>query len=110
MEVGCENHSWPLNSTYKPNRSFAKNASMAKNAQEINLSSLSIVPSANHALGPAASCTLCFEGEGGADLVGGLVELLGIEGGTKAESDTWAEENIVGDGCDTTVVDLDLSE
>jgi hypothetical protein len=65
-------------------------------------------PSANHALGPTASCTLCFEGERGADLVGSLVELLGIKRGTKAESDAWAEENIVGDGCDTTVVDLDL--
>ena len=40
--------------------------------------------------------------------MGSLVELLGIKGGTEAESDAWAEENIVGDGCDTTVVDLDL--
>lgn len=56
----------------------------------------------------AASCTLCFEGEGGADLVGGLVELLGIKGGTEAESDARAEEDVVGDGCNTAVVDLDL--
>jgi hypothetical protein len=58
--------------------------------------------------GYAASCTLCFEGEGGADLVGSLVELLGIKGGAKAEGHTGAEENVVGDGCDTAVVDLDL--
>jgi hypothetical protein len=52
--------------------------------------------------------TLCFEDEGGADLVGGLVELLGIKGAADAEGDTGAEENVVGDGCDTTVVDLGL--
>lgn len=41
-------------------------------------------------------------------LVGGLVKLLGIERGTDAESDTRAEEDVVGDGGDTTVVDLAL--
>jgi len=40
--------------------------------------------------------------------VGGLVELLGIEGGAESEGDTGAEENVVGKGSDTTVVDLDL--
>ena len=40
--------------------------------------------------------------------MGGLIELLGIKGATDAESDTGAEENIVGDGCDATVVDLGL--
>lgn len=41
-------------------------------------------------------------------LVGGLVQLLGIERGTDAEVDTGAEEDIVGDGSDTAVVDLGL--
>ena len=54
------------------------------------------------------SGALCLENEASADLVGGLVELLGIEGGAKAESDARAEENVVGNGSDTTVVDLDL--
>jgi hypothetical protein len=40
--------------------------------------------------------------------MGGLVELLGIKGGAEAEGDAGAEENVVGDGCDTAVVDLDL--
>lgn len=51
---------------------------------------------------------LCLEDEAGADLVGGLVELLGIERGTEAEGDTRAEEDVVGNSGDTTVVDLDL--
>lgn len=41
-------------------------------------------------------------------LVGGLVKLLGIERGTNAESNTRAEEDVVGDGGDTAVVDLAL--
>lgn len=41
-------------------------------------------------------------------LVGGLVKLLGIERGTNAEGDTRAEEDVVGDGGDTAVVDLAL--
>ncbi len=40
--------------------------------------------------------------------MGGLVELLGIKGGTDAEGDALAEENVVGDGGDTAVVDLGL--
>ena len=40
--------------------------------------------------------------------MGGLVELLGIEGGTEAEGDTGAEEDVVGNGSNTAVVDLDL--
>lgn len=51
---------------------------------------------------------LCVEDEGGTDLVGSLVELLGIKGGSEAKGDTRAEENVVGDSGDTTVVDLDL--
>ena len=41
-------------------------------------------------------------------LVSRLVKLLGIEGSTKAEGDTWAEEDVVGNSSDTTVVDLGL--
>ena len=51
---------------------------------------------------------LCVEDEGGTDLVGSLVELLGIKGGSETKGDTRAEEDIVGDGGNTTVVDLDL--
>lgn len=51
---------------------------------------------------------LSLEGEAGANLVGGLVQVLGIEGSTQAESDTGAEENVVGQSGNTTVVDLGL--
>lgn len=37
-----------------------------------------------------------------------LVELLGIKGGAEAEGDAGAKENVVCEGGDTTVVDLDL--
>ena len=37
-----------------------------------------------------------------------LVELLGIKGGAEAEGDAWAEEDVVGESCNTAVVDLDL--
>lgn len=40
--------------------------------------------------------------------MGGLVELLGINGGTKTESNTLAEEDVVGKSNNTTVVKLDL--
>lgn len=40
--------------------------------------------------------------------MGGLVQVLGIERGTQAESDTGAEENVVSQSGDTTVVDLGL--
>lgn len=52
---------------------------------------------------------LSLEGEAGADLVGSLVKVLGVEGSTEAESDTGAEENVVGQSGDTTVVDLGLN-
>lgn len=51
---------------------------------------------------------LCLENERSTNLVVGLVELLGIEGGTNAESNTRSEENVVGNGSNTTVVDLGL--
>lgn len=40
--------------------------------------------------------------------MGGLVELLGVEGSTNAEGDSLAEKDVVGDGSNTTVVDLAL--
>jgi hypothetical protein len=51
---------------------------------------------------------LSLEGEAGANLVGSLVQVLGIERGTQAEGDTRAEENVVSQSGDTTVVDLGL--
>lgn len=41
-------------------------------------------------------------------LVGGLVELLGVERATETQGDALAEEDVVGKGSNTTVVDLDL--
>ena len=55
-----------------------------------------------------ASSGLRLEGEAGTDLVGGLVELLGVEGGAQAQGDAGAEEDVVGNGGDTAVVDLAL--
>ena len=40
--------------------------------------------------------------------MGGLVELLGIKGAADAKGDTRAKEDVVGDGRNTTVVDLGL--
>lgn len=40
--------------------------------------------------------------------MGGLLQLLGIERGTDAKGDAGAEEDVVGDSGDTTVVDLAL--
>jgi hypothetical protein len=51
---------------------------------------------------------LSLEGEAGANLVGGLVQVLGIERGTQTEGDTRAEENVVSQSGNTTVVDLGL--
>lgn len=56
-----------------------------------------------------ASSILTFKSEADTNLVGGLVELLGIERSTKAQGDAGAEEDIVGNGSNTTVVDLGLS-
>jgi hypothetical protein len=44
----------------------------------------------------------------GTNLVGGLVNLLGVERGTNTHGDTGAEEDVVRDGSNTTVVDLGL--
>jgi hypothetical protein len=40
--------------------------------------------------------------------VGGLVELLGVEGAADAEGDTLTEEDVVGEGSNAAVVDLEL--
>lgn len=51
---------------------------------------------------------LSFEGEAGTDLVGGLVQVLSVEGSTKTQGDARAEQDVVGQGGNTTVVDLSL--
>lgn len=51
---------------------------------------------------------LRLEDEAGANLVGGLVELLGVDGGAEAEGDALTEEDVVANGDDTAVVELDL--
>lgn len=43
-----------------------------------------------------------------AHLVGSLVELLGVEGATETQGNTLTEEDVVGEGSNTSVVDLDL--
>jgi hypothetical protein len=55
------------------------------------------------------SVHLCVEGQGSADFVSSLVKLLGIKGSSNAECSTRAEENVVCNSGNTTVVDLDLS-
>lgn len=44
----------------------------------------------------------------GTNLVGGLVDLLGIERGTDTDGDAGAEEDVIGDGGNTAVVNLGL--
>lgn len=51
---------------------------------------------------------LRLKGEAGANLVGGLVKLLGINGGAEAELDAVAEEDVVSESDDAAVVELDL--
>lgn len=52
--------------------------------------------------------SLALKGEASTELVGGLVELLGIEGAAETQGDALAEEDVVGESGNTTVVDLDL--
>ena len=52
--------------------------------------------------------SLSLKGEAHADLMGGLVKLLGVERATETQGDTGAEEDVVGDSGNTTVVDLGL--
>ena len=51
---------------------------------------------------------LSLEGEAGTDLVGSLVQVLGIKRSTQAEGDAGAEQDVVSQGSNTTVVDLGL--
>lgn len=51
---------------------------------------------------------LTLEGEASTDLVGSLVEVLGVEGSAQAEGDTRAEEDVVSESGNTAVVDLGL--
>ena len=44
----------------------------------------------------------------GTYLVGSLVELLGVEGATEAEGNTLTEEDVVGEGSNAAVVNLNL--
>lgn len=53
---------------------------------------------------------LTLKGEAGTELVGSLVELLGVEGATETQGNTLAEEDVVANGSDTAVVELDLGE
>jgi hypothetical protein len=53
---------------------------------------------------------LTLEGEASTELVGSLVELLGVERTTQAQGNTLAEEDVVGKSGNTAVVDLGLGE
>jgi hypothetical protein len=44
----------------------------------------------------------------GTNLVGSLVELLGVERATETQGDALAEKDVVGKGSNAAVVDLDL--
>jgi hypothetical protein len=71
-----------------------------------------------HALEPIESKTrlllfsfverLALKGEAGAELVAGLVQLLGIERATNTESQTGVDLGVVGEGRNAEVVDLGL--
>jgi hypothetical protein len=54
------------------------------------------------------SLCLSLESERSTDLVGGLAEVLGVEGSTETESGTSSELDVVCKSCDTAVVDLRL--
>jgi len=55
-------------------------------------------------------CMVCLtlERKAGAELVAGLVQLLGVEGAADAEGKTGVDLGVVGQRGDTTVVDLSL--
>lgn len=52
---------------------------------------------------------LTLEREAGADLVAGLVQLLGIERAANAEGQTAVDLGVVGEGSNAEVVDLGLT-
>lgn len=54
------------------------------------------------------SLSLSLESERGTDLVGGLVQVLGVERGAEAEGHAGAELDVVCEGGDAAVVDLGL--
>lgn len=54
------------------------------------------------------SIRLTLKGEAGAELVAGLVQLLGIERATNAEGQTAVDLGVVGEGSNAEVVDLGL--
>lgn len=51
---------------------------------------------------------LALESEAGAQLVGSLVKLLGIKRATEAQGNTLTEEDVVANGSNTAVVELEL--
>lgn len=51
---------------------------------------------------------LTLESEGSTDFVAWLLEVLGVEGGTKTEGDASSELDVVGKSSNATVVDLGL--
>lgn len=51
---------------------------------------------------------LTLKGEAGAELVAGLVQLLGIERATNTEGQTAVDLGVVGEGSNAEVVDLGL--
>lgn len=57
---------------------------------------------------PRKKVPLPFKSEAGTNLVGGLVEVLGVEGSAEAKGDASAELDVVGQGGDAAVVDLGL--
>jgi hypothetical protein len=77
-----------------------------RNARSGNSST--IVPSSSTPMYNTRYRNLRVESEGSANLVGSLVELLGIKGGAEAKGDARAEENVVRESSDTAVIDLDL--
>jgi len=51
---------------------------------------------------------LTLKGEAGAELVAGLVQLLGIERATNTKSQTAVDLGVVGEGSNAEIVDLGL--
>lgn len=60
------------------------------------------------AKGRVVIINLALESEAGAQLVGSLVKLLGIKRATEAQGNTLTEEDVVANGSNTAVVELEL--
>ena len=54
------------------------------------------------------SKSLSLKGEAGAELVAGLVQLLGIKGAANAKGEARVDLGVVREGCNAGVVDLGL--